>query len=719
MPIGKKLLGSFLVVIALTLLMFGVSSWGTSKIRKAHETTLASMRSATNAEQQSGQLSNLLAQIEAVHQTLQGGMSRARADMLQNREKIQLFNNQEREVLSVFVKAGTAELGALVAPHEELVVGTEKNMAHVNQIAAQLEQLWLPRHDGLAEDLSSLKRSLLNWTLKIANMMFVQSSIDELLYEDLADSPVEQFKAGKSYQKYAADFPELKQAMDKVSLANKQLSDLANELDMLTLFGKWEKARLFYRDHFPPKIKAVMVDLDHVIALENRILATQKEAISLFNNDLETAVAKMVVPFIAVKEELEQRQKATGLIVADAAEKVLSSSQATEIQIDHINQISIFITIVAVLVSLAMAFLVTRGITQPLKQANQMLADLEEGGLDTRLALTRQDELGMLGKSLDSFADNLQHEVISAFKHLAAGDFTFVAQGLVREPLAETNAALNRFMGEIRALGVQVANRSQQISKSSQFLSHGATEQASALVQVGSTLANVIDQSRQNSENAQHAHTLTRSAQSSAHAGSEEMQQVVQAMNQINAASKEIARIMKVIDEIAFQTNLLALNAAVEAARAGQHGKGFAVVAEEVRALANRSGEAASEIATLIEGSQQKVEFGVKVANSAAATLEGIDAGVSKIENLAEKIAQASRQQTQRIEEVNLGLDQIDRATQQTTVNSEASAAAAEDLARQASQLHGMLETFRLEKSEILHLNSKILPIKSGPQLVA
>jgi methyl-accepting chemotaxis protein len=185
-------------------------------------------------------------------------------------------------------------------------------------------------------------------------------------------------------------------------------------------------------------------------------------------------------------------------------------------------------------------------------------------------------------------------------------------------------------------------------------------------------------------------------ARQQAEKGGAVVSNAVAAMSGINEASKKIADIIGVIDEIAFQTNLLALNAAVEAARAGEQGRGFAVVATEVRNLAGRSATAAKEIKTLIQDSVARVEHGSKLVDESGRTLEEIVSAVKKVTDIVAEIAAASREQSSGIEQVNKAVMQMDTTTQQNAALVEEAAAASQAIVEQAQALSGIVARYNV-----------------------
>jgi methyl-accepting chemotaxis protein len=246
---------------------------------------------------------------------------------------------------------------------------------------------------------------------------------------------------------------------------------------------------------------------------------------------------------------------------------------------------------------------------------------------------------------------------------------------------------IRRIIDSLNEGSEQVSSASSQVSSASQSLAEGATEQAAGLEETSSSLEEMSSMTKKNADNAQEANSLAGEAKKAAHSGSESMSRMNAAIHEIQKSSDETAKIIKVIDEIAFQTNLLALNAAVEAARAGEAGKGFAVVAEEVRNLAMRSAEAAKNTARMIEESVKNSKNGVDIATEVGKVLNEIVQSVSKTTDLVGEIAAASQEQSQGIDQVNTAVAQMDKVTQQNAANAEESASASEELSSQAESM--------------------------------
>ena len=321
----------------------------------------------------------------------------------------------------------------------------------------------------------------------------------------------------------------------------------------------------------------------------------------------------------------------------------------------------ILITLFLLVVSSAAGFLFNQDVKKRLGQLGQSADRIAEGDLATEVVTSTGDELG---------------DVAASFE---------IMRQRVHKVLLEINQGAD-----------QVAAGAHNVSDASVALSQGASQQAASVEQLSASIAEIASQTASNAQNAEKANDLTVGTKEKAQLGNEEMQEMLSAMEEINASSANISKIIKVIDEIAFQTNILALNAAVEAARAGQHGKGFAVVAEEVRNLAARSAKAAKETTDMIEGSMAKVETGREIAHKTADALNAIVGDVSSVADIVANIAKASNEQKLALEQINQGVQQVSQVVQANSSTSEEAATASQNLNQQADIMRANVGKFRL-----------------------
>ena len=351
-------------------------------------------------------------------------------------------------------------------------------------------------------------------------------------------------------------------------------------------------------------------------------------------------------------------------------------------------------------------------ITKPL---SVLSAFMKKAGMTGNLTLSPEEvaTIDKFSKVEDEIGQAINGSALF-IKHVTsiAGELEAVADGDLTtdiEVLSETDTlgislkkmedSLNEMFEEIQVSSNQVSHGSKQVADGAQALAQGATEQAASIQQLSSSISEVAERTRTNSATAEKTSKLSETIIENAEKGSRQMDEMITAVSEINEASKNISKIIKTIDDIAFQTNILALNAAVEAARAGQHGKGFAVVAEEVRNLASKSAEAAKDTGGMIQNSMDKAELGSRIAGETATSLNEIVTGINASSQLVAEIAKLSGEQADAITLINTGIDQVAQVVQQNSATAEESAASSEEMSSQSDALQQLIAQFKLKEN--------------------
>ena len=406
-------------------------------------------------------------------------------------------------------------------------------------------------------------------------------------------------------------------------------------------------------------------------------------------------------------------------ISASSGEIEKSSIARSDSDLTLVSGFNIAIVVIIMLMLLGALMFVVRAITS----ISATMAKLAAGQLDQEVPYAaRGDEVGEMARALSVFKEqavqnrrneeNSQHIITvlgQGLENLAKGNLTHRidiafpdALDRLRQYFNSAADSLADTINTVKRGSFGIKSGTEEIAQASDNLSRRTENQAANLEETAAAVAEITSTVKKTAEGAQHARNMVTAAKEDADRSGVVVKRAVEAMQGIEKSSHEITQIIGVIDEIAFQTNLLALNAGVEAARAGDAGRGFAVVASEVRALAQRSAEAAKEIKGILSTSRHQVQEGVQLVAETGSSLRQIIERVNDINGIVTEIARSAEQQATGLQEVNTAVDQMDQVTQQNAAMVEEATAATRTLTQQSTELAQIVARFTTAASAII-----------------
>ena len=431
--------------------------------------------------------------------------------------------------------------------------------------------------------------------------------------------------------------------------------------------------------------------------IDSWYISTQNDIDLVKAGKVDEAINELVTNSKFIADEVEENLRTLMEMMESASDqKDLDLTR----QLTGLTILQVAVMAIAILITIMYCALLIKAITLPMAKLSEAARKMTMGDIDVDCEKIYNDDLGQL---LDEFAQMSEaiREQTRITEAISKGDLTMEAnprsdRDVLGKAIVRLLSENNMTLSNVKEASAQITVGSEQVANASQALAQGSTEQASAIEQVTASMDEVTQRTKANATEAGEANVLVQNIKAMATSGNDQMKSMIQAMDDINASSETISKIIKTIDDIAFQTNILALNAAVEAARAGVHGKGFAVVAEEVRNLAAKSASAASETAEMIDDTIHKVGNGTKIAQDTAKSLDEIVTSIDEIVGLISNITTSSNDQATAISQIDQAISQVSTVVQTNAATSQECAAASEELSNQAVTLRNLMARYQL-----------------------
>lgn len=554
----------------------------------------------------------------------------------------------------------------------------------------------------------SIKQSQLVFLLNLVSVVFLIGVVISVTFVVLQNTKVNQANTERFDLTYNAN-----KIMNASSYLTSEVRAYAVTGDKEHYNNYWNEVNnLKNRDIGVNKMKEIGITpeeqakIDEMFALSNKLVPLEDAAMSnvdngntddameaVFGEDYEREIMKIN----ALKEEILQ------MLDKRAEDNVLQLQR--RVFIATVTEI-IFIAIVVGL-QISNFCLIRKKVIGPIIGVQKEMGELAQGNLSSVFNMEPDtSEIGMMISSILQTKETLNYyigDISDKITQMADGNMNLSVEldyvgdfAPIKQSMTQILSSLNETLATILVTANKVSSGSVQVSTGANALSQGAMEQTGAVEELSVAISEITEQVKQNAQNAAVVNEKATKVGKELEISNRQMQDLMDAINDISNSSQEISKIIKTIEGIASQTNMLALNAAVEAASAGEAGRGFAVVAEQVRSLASRSAEAASNTAALIQKSISVVETGAAMADDMAQILTTVVDGAEEIVTSVDKISSASKQQAEAIEQIAFGVNQISEVVQLNSETAQNSATASEELSNHAKTLKDLVGKFNI-----------------------
>ena len=449
---------------------------------------------------------------------------------------------------------------------------------------------------------------------------------------------------------------------------------------------------------------------DEVTALVNQYWEAEQKAIDLAKStdeDADLQAQQMMT------DEVSPLYEQVYSLTADLLNANVNEGNSLEAKLSAMSIIFLIVIVAMIVFAFAQAMRmgssIAKGIAVPLSALSDRFTTFAKGNLtDPFPVVDTQDEVADMINTANEMKETLKLVIADCGKHLAdmaSGNFDIrtdcpeVYQGEFEKLLLAMRDMKDQMIVTLRSIedaSSQVSAGSTNLAEASQSLAEGATEQAGAVEELQATITSITENIEKAADQAHESYVQAKQYADEADNSRVQMTAMVDAMTRINETSKNIENIISEIEDIASQTNLLSLNASIEAARAGEAGRGFAVVADQIRQLAEQSTKSAVDTRELIEGSLEEIAEGNKAADKAAASIETVVEGISKIAESSRNVSQVSRDQATAMEQAEQGVNQISEVVQANSATAQESSATSEELSAQAVSLDELISKYVL-----------------------